>query len=625
MWGKINKRLKIIAYLSFIAIWFVAQYYKGIYVTADVYNGSANFIWDDRAYVILINVFAIYFFLTLISVKGFKTTLIIYTIIANAFLFGDILYGRYYSTPLSISLIDQITFLGAVSGSAATLVTSQDMLIWLDVLILLILSLYLKKFSFKIGYGYRFVGSFVMFLLFANMSLIFYEDSYTERYEYNKKEIGEELGVYTYHYTDFKRYIVGKFEASRPVGKEDLALIENANQANNNTNDLTGILEGKNVIVLQMEAFQNFVINEEINGIEVTPVLNSLIQENSIYASNFYYETAGGNTVDAELLTSTSMFPTYSGSAFYLYPNNYYISTPLILKKLGYRANSYHAYEGSFWNRQIMHNTLGYERYYSKEDFDYEEEDVLGWSLNDKKFLKESLDKTIEATQGDNFYSYMIMLTSHYPYEGFYNGDFTWFLGRTEGEVPVFERYLNSMQYVDSAIGEFIEYLKEKDLYEDTVIVIIGDHGGLFNDERLDMVNVLGLEATKEQYAKLETVPFIIHNPSLNTSITIDKVSGQKDIMATLGNLMNFDIPYTFGRDILDDEYEGIAIKRYGNVYTNDFIFLQDEETFYDFETLEEITEERLIEEYREVQENSYNLLRAAELIYKYDYLRKYK
>ncbi len=615
-----ENKVKSILYLIFIGVWIYAQYFKGLYVTQTIYGDISK----DINIIIFINILTIFFFLVFICFRGFKTILIIVSFIFSCIALGDVLYSRYYSIPLSISLIDQITLLNSLSESVASLILVEDFILFADVVTLLLLSIFLKKFTFNIGYGYRLVSGFVLVILFFNMSVLSYDNHYTERYVYNKREIGQDLGVYIYHYLDIRQGISNKISAITPISEEDLNLIKNANRINNKKTKYTGILEGKNVVVIQLEAFQNFVINEEFNGIEITPNLNKLINKNSIYASNMYYETAGGNTVDAELLANTSMLPTLLGSAYYLYPSNNYIAMSSILKEKGYATNSFHAYENTFWNREVMYKNLSYDKFYSIKDFDYNEEDIKGWSLNDEKFLKDSIDKTLEVAGDEKFYSYMITLSSHYPYEGFYNGKYTWSLGRTEGEVPLFERYLNALQYVDSAIGEFVEYLKEKEVYDDTVIVIFGDHGGLYNDEKIDMANMLGKEPTNQLYAKLETVPFIIHNSSIEKSILIDEVMGQKDIMPTLANLMNIKIPYSFGTNILQSDYSGVAIKRYGNIYTNDFIYLANEAQFYDFNTLEIVKDSSLIEKYLKVVLENHNILKANDLVYKYDYLRKY-
>ncbi len=617
-----KNKLKSFIYLLFITIWITSQVLKGIYTT-NIINGYDNNI----NFIFAINVLLVFSFISAISYKGFKTALILSSLLFSLILFGDIAYGRYYNFPLSFSLIDFISqtfYMNDLGETVNNLTYKKDYLLFLDTLILFILYFYLKDFTFKIKYKIRLPISILFLIIFYNANMAEYEQSYTEKYIYNKKEVIKDLGVFTFHMLDLNTYVSNKVNAIKPISKSELEIIENTNKAESTYNRYTGVLEGKNIVVLQMEAFQGFVINKTFNDIEITPNLNKLIKNNSMYASNFYYETAGGNTVDAELLANTAMLPTYQGSAYYLYPNNFYISMPSLLNNEGYKSYSFHAYEGTFWNRIIMHSTLGFEKFYNVKDFDFDDDDVLGWTLNDEKFLKDSLDKVLDATDS-KFYSYMVMLSSHYPYEGFYNGEFTWSLGRTDGEVPIFERYLNSIKYVDYTIGEFIKYLKQKGVYENTVIVILGDHGGLFYDERKDMLEMLNLEESEQQYAKLETVPLIIHSPDLKESILTNKVVGQKDLMATLCNLVGLKVPYTFSRDILNDSYKGIVTKRHGNVYTNDFIFLENEQKFYDYETLKLIEDEELIANYEEKIKESNMLMEASELIYKYDYLRKYE
>ncbi len=615
-----ENKVKSILYILFMCIWIYAQYYKGVYTTNNIY-GSLN---TDRDLIILINVLTAFLFFLVLSFKGFKAVLIGFSIILSLITLGDVIYGRYYYMPLSVSLIHQINLLDSLMESIVALIIKRDILLFADVIILLLFTLYLKDFNFKIKYRYRLSIGVVFLLIFFSVSMSQYQENFSERYTYNKREIGEDLGVYTYHYLDIRQGIFNLVSSSRSISKDELELLEKVKSPYSKT-EYTGLLSDKNLIVIQLEAFQNFVINEEVNGIEITPNLNNLIKNNSIYASNMYYETANGNTVDAELLANTSMIPTMTGSAYYLYPSNAYFSMANLLKDKGYVTNSFHAYENTFWNREIMHKNLGYDKFHSVKDFEYDQEDIKGWSLNDKKFLKDSIDKTLNIAEDNKFYSYMITLSSHYPYEAFYNGNYTWALGRTEGEVPLFERYLNSLQYVDYVVGDFIDYLKELGIYEDTVIVIFGDHGGLFNDERADMTHMLGKEPTKEQYAKLETVPFIIHNPAIEKSIIIDKVSGQKDIMPTIADLMDIKIPYTFSNNILEEDYKGVAIKRFGDIYTNDFIYLADEATFYYYETLDKVEDGSLHDEYLEIVLNSYDILKANDLVYKYDYLKRYQ
>ena len=86
--------------------------------------------------------------------------------------------------------------------------------------------------------------------------------------------------------------------------------------------------------------------------------------------------------------------PTNNGTAFVSYFNREYVTTPLLLREKGYYTFSMHANNGSYWNRNIMHETLGYQRFYSKKD--YEIDDVIGLGLSDKSFYRQSIEKIKE-------------------------------------------------------------------------------------------------------------------------------------------------------------------------------------------------------------------------------------
>ena len=129
---------------------------------------------------------------------------------------------------------------------------------------------------------------------------------------------------------------------------------------------LFGKYKGKNVIMVQLEAFQNFVIGQKINGQEVTPNMNKLLGE-SMYFKNFYHQTSQGRTSDADLAANASLQPLITGSVFIRYAQHQYDSMPSTLKDNGYTTSVFHAYDGGFWNRNAMYQTLKYDTFYSKK------------------------------------------------------------------------------------------------------------------------------------------------------------------------------------------------------------------------------------------------------------------
>ena len=114
---------------------------------------------------------------------------------------------------------------------------------------------------------------------------------------------------------------------------------------------------------------QNLNIGLKFNGEEVTPNLNKLVKD-SIYFSNYYSQVSVGTSSDSEFTFNTSLMPTNNGTAFVSYFNREYVTTPLLLREKGYYKFSMHANNGSYWNRNIMHETLGYQRFYSKKDYE---------------------------------------------------------------------------------------------------------------------------------------------------------------------------------------------------------------------------------------------------------------
>src|SRR5699024_4077277 len=75
--------------------------------------------------------------------------------------------------------------------------------------------------------------------------------------------------------------------------------------------DIFGIAKDKNVIKIHLESFQSFLIDYELDGEEVTPFLNSLVndeEKNFTYYENFFHQTEQGKTADAELIMDNSLY-----------------------------------------------------------------------------------------------------------------------------------------------------------------------------------------------------------------------------------------------------------------------------------------------------------------------------
>ena len=256
-------------------------------------------------------------------------------------------------------------------------------------------------------------------------------------------------------------------------------------------NKYTNIFEGKNVIVIHGESLQTNLMELSFNGQEVTPNLNKLASE-GMFFSNFYSPVSVGTSSDAELMFNTSLLPTKNGTAFVSYSNRTYNATPKLLGEKGYYTFSMHGNNADFWNRRAMHKSLGYDRFYSKEDYNVTEENTVGLGINDYAFFDQSVEKLTKiAEKYDKWYGMMMMLSNHTPFsEVDKYGDFPVDIKETvtnedgtteEVSYPYMEgtklgNYFKSAHYADGAIGELVKRLDEEGLLDNTVLIIYGDH-----------------------------------------------------------------------------------------------------------------------------------------------------
>ena len=153
---------------------------------------------------------------------------------------------------------------------------------------------------------------------------------------------------------------------------------------------LHGIAKNKNVIIVQLESVQSFLLNKKINNIEVTPNLNKLINE-AYYFPNFYTQVGKGNTSDAEFLVNTSIYalgnePMSTAAAGKSVP-----SFPKLLSRAGYYSVTFHANEVSFWNRKEMYDSLGFDQYFDKDFFGTE--DFIAYGVSDEILYKKRADE----------------------------------------------------------------------------------------------------------------------------------------------------------------------------------------------------------------------------------------
>ncbi|KIL48523.1 hypothetical protein KP77_23100 [Jeotgalibacillus alimentarius] len=518
---------------------------------------------------------------------------IITSFILTAILFANMVFYRFFNDFITLPVLFQTNNFGDLGGSAMENIYMTDALYFIDVLVLILLAKYKPSYmSFKAPTKVSRRAFFLVAIatFFLNLGLAETERPQLLTRTFDREMLVKNIGINNYHLYDV--YLQSKQSAQRALADSD-ALVDVSNYVQANkadvNNDMHGIGEGRNLIVVKLESMQNFVINNEMNGEVITPFLNSLTEdENTVYMDNFYHQTEQGKTSDSEFLLDNSLYPLGRGAVFFTHSGNEFNTLTDSLNEAGYYTNAMHANNKSFWNRDIVYQNFGYDRYYSLTDYTVGEGEAVNWGMKDIPFFEQSVEHMKEMEQP--FYSKMITLTNHHP---FYLDEEDKFISEFDSNSGTLNRYFQTVRYQDEAIEQFFNYLKEAGIYENSVIVMYGDHYGISENHNAAMAQYLEQEEiTAFDSAQLQRVPMFIHIPGEDIGDTNSKIAGQIDLKPTIQSIMGIEGSNSiqFGQDIFSDENDNTAILRDGRVITEDLVYAG--ETCWDKETGEPVETE---------------------------------
>ena len=341
--------------------------------------------------------------------------------------------------------------------------------------------------------------------------------------------------IFTYHIRDILEYFM---EEKQNMDEFYLAAGTYEGQLGGG---LFGAAKGRNLIVVQMESMQNMLINKDYFGQEITPVLNELIRSpGTVYFNNFYYQIGTGNTSDAEFAANNAIMGSMDSYTYQLYQHNYFRGLPWILKERGYGSYVFHGYKKEFWNRENIYPALGFDKYYCSGYFINDNIEGIGGGnitgISDSAFFDQATDYMAELPQP--FYSFLMTLSCHHPFK---MPEFLRDIEIRPAEANIVGDYINAVHYSDKCIGEFMEHLKEKELYDNSIIVFYADHFGLSKaDSRIDEVvsRWIGKPYT---FDMMLNIPLIIHIPGADINATYENSGGQLDLMPTLAFLLGIE------------------------------------------------------------------------------------
>ena len=396
-----------------------------------------------------------------------------------------------------------------------------------------------------------------------------------------------------YEYT-IRNYYVTFLKTQEIENYEDEQFLEMAfSDSVTSNNKHTGKYKGKNLIFIQLEGIDNWLVTKED-----MPTLYSMLNNSYNFTNHYSYYNGGGSTFNSEFAVNTGFITplSYTQNAYTFNKNNFPYSMANLFKKQGYSVNAFHMNTGEYYSRNVNYKNWGYDNYYGLIDIkDYPDK---SYQLDRELLLNEDFNKLI-FPEDSLFVDYIITYSNHMPFNSnkgvckqLVTEDIIKELGLlekyneglvkltykkeehtliikelfTDGkEIQKYEIPFNELteeecikrqaKETDYMMELLLQYLEEKGLLNNTVIVAFSDHY-LYTVEDKKIL---------EQYKETENnlinkTPFFIWSKDTKKT-EIKKVTYQLNILPTVLNL--FGIKYNpnnyIGEDALNQKYEGIV------------------------------------------------------------------
>ena len=316
-----------------------------------------------------------------------------------------------------------------------------------------------------------------------------------------------------------------------------------SSRAPSSKNEMTGLFEGCNLVLITAEAFNGLVIDETR-----TPTLYKMFTE-GFQLTNYYVPDWGTSTTDGEYAFLTGTIPKAGVWSFYrsaAQGNAMPLTMSRQLLKLGYDAYAYHGHDYDYYNRDMYLENLGY-RYRA---YGYGLEVDKTWPESDVQVVEQSYTDFVGK---EPFVVYYMSISGHREFN--FNDNYISYknmdLVADEPYSSHVRAYLACQLELEQALTLLVEKLEQAGVLENTVFVLTPDHypNGLTNSEYSEL-----LGHSVETNFEIFKTSCILYKPGMTPQV-VDTPCSHLDLLPTLSNLfgLDFDSRLYVGRDIFSD------------------------------------------------------------------------
>ena len=612
-WGKLYKKIiEIIKENKWIIPMFISYYILDI--TTLVINNPINFFSFISLVPFLFSFIWICLFITICfcirkksAIIFYITTITIYTIM---FIVHNVYY-TFFNMFFDFSMLDY-----ASAGGDYFVKAILDIKLW--IVLVLIINIFIIYYTIKNmkhngnrrNYKRLFKISILFIVLHAVIPLLLgratteleWDAWSNKRNIYNTfNDSNKSMVVTGFYEYNFRSLYVNYFKVKEQISEDDMALLEEKFMDSNKEyiNEYTGVLDGKNLVIVQMEGVDDFLIKEDI-----MPYTYNIMKNSLNFTNHYSFTNGGGSTFNSEFMVNVGYSTpyTYNENAYAFSKNNFKYSLPNIFKGSGYSVNAFHFNTPEYYSRQVNYQNFGYENYYDLKTQSYYKNNK-DYILDRELILNPTFDEKI-FNKDQKFLSYVITYSVHMPFssdagvcelllkkdkealdlekenkfieaksiidkqhaEGLLtNEEYNVKLEEITKEKNVEEEIKKYSEYdclykqakeTDYMVKLLFEKLEKDNLLDNTAVVFFADHY-LYTLEDKTILDEL-----KESDSNLiNKTPFFIWSKNIEPK-EIKKLNSQLNILPTLLNMYGMDYRenYYLMQDIFDPKYEELVM-----------------------------------------------------------------
>lgn len=510
-----------------------------------------------------------------------KYSKIIYSVIFALFFILFMVQNVYYSTMHNFFGFSLLSL--ASEGSSYLLDTIKKCNILVYIVALFILATFIvaiKMFPKRVSYNRKKIAwisvIFLILHIIAKMALgsanfeLTWDTWRNPRNVYNNFNDSNKCmalaGLYEYTLRDFYiTYIKPTPKKSETENKFLMDAFSN-NSDSSYKNKYTGKFKNKNVIFIQMEGIDSWLFNKEN-----MPTTYKLLDNSINFTNHYSFYNGGGSTFNSEFCVNTGYTSpfTYPTNAYSMNKNTFPYTLANLMNQQNYSVKAFHMNNREYYNRGINYSNWGYEQYYGLEDTgDYNNTDYY---LDRELILNEKFNEKLFPTT-EHFVDYIITYSNHVPFSSnsgvcrqLLELDYADKIAKmTQSEKNDFFNNLNmdeescmkrQVKETDYMVELLLMSLKEKGLYDNTVIVFFTDHYLFTASDEL-------LAKYKDKSNNLiNHTPFFIWSADMKKE-EVKKVTTQLNILPTMLNLLgiSYNEKWYVMTDALDSKYKPLAI-----------------------------------------------------------------